>query len=332
MSFVSAVREGLIRAIRAPGLVALLWGVNLLAALPFAVVLGASIHDDVASRPAAHRLESGFDVDWAGELDAGALGFEASFGPEIVGAGAFLRNLEAWWSGRLFTDPAGGWGLLAAGTVFALVWIFLLGGVLHRLAQPRERSSVTLRPGGAGGARGGFGAACGRFFFRFLRLAVLSAPLYLLIFWGARRGFGILEDALRDVTSERTALLGTVLGALLVVLALTLVKVVFDYAKIAVVLEGRRSALGAAWAGARLVASRPLAAVGLYWSFALLALLGLWLYGVVAPQAGPATWPAVLGALVLGQLALALRLGLRVATFGAETALFGSMRSGSRFR
>ena len=309
----AATREGVVRAARSPGLVAMLWAANLLAVLPFAAVLADSIHKDVADRPVAHRLEAGFDADWMGEHGAAARGFEASFDPGIVGAGAFLRNLEAWWSGRLFTEPSGGWGLLAAGLAFALLWIFLLGGVLQRLAGPGT---------GVRGAEAGFAAACGRYFFRFLRLALLAAPLYLLVYWLSRTGFGALEEAMRDVTSERTALLWSAGGALATVLLLTLVKVIFDYGKIAVVVDGRGSALAAAWAGARFVASRPLATLVLYWSFALAALLLLWAYAAVAPQAGPGSWPGVVLALLLGQLALAARVGLRLAVLGGEIALY----------
>ena len=317
MGLFNAIREGFARAVRSPGLVALLWAVHLLAALPFAAVLAGSIHDDVAERPVAHRLQAGYDADWMGEFGAAARGFESTFGPEVVGAGAFLRNLEAWWSGRLFTDPAGGWGLLAAGVGFALLWTFLLGGVLHRLA----RSGRGAEPGRPE-ERAGFAAACGRFFSRFLGLALLAAPFYLLIYWLARTGFGALEEAMRDVTSERTALLWSAAGALLVVLLLTLVKVVFDYAKIAVVVEGRRGVLAAAGAGLRFVLSRPLATLGLYWSFALATLLLLRLYAAVAPQTGPGGWLGVVLALLLGQLALAVRIGLRLAVLGGEAAMY----------
>ncbi len=322
-----AIREGLARAARAPGLLALLWVVNLLVALPMAVVVGRAIESSAGRSLVAERLVQGFDTRWQGELAHQAQGVVKTFSPEIVGAGAFFRNLESWWSGRLFeVEPA----LVAAGLGYALLWVLLLGGVLERLARPAGAAA----PGGEG-APGGpeawtLGAFCGaggRYFFRFLRLAALSGVLYYGIFRLARAGFHALERATRDVTAERTVLLWVFLGAALVVALLTLVRVVFDYARIAVVTEGRRSAFAAAWTGLAFVLEHPVRTLGVYWGLAVLGLVLLGLYALIAPAAGPASWAGVVLAFLLGQAALATRLGLRLATLGGETALFAATPS-----
>lgn len=319
MTLIRSIREGVVRAGSAPVLILFLWAVNLMVALPFAAVLAETIHDSAGDRLVSRELVAGFDPVWHDELEAGARGFERSFGPAIVGAGAFLRNLDAWWSGRLVADGgAGGWGLVAAGFGYALVWALLLGGVIDRLGRG---------DGGSGhgpwrlAARELFSAG-GRYFFRFVRLAVLSGVAYLLIYLGARWLFGLIEEAARDVTVERTVLGWVVAGAALVVLLLSLVRVAFDYAKIAVVAEDRASVLGAAWSGIRFVARHPVRTLGLFWFFAGGALLLLWLYGALAPTAGPTSWAGVILAFLFGQLALATRLGLRLATLGGECALY----------
>jgi len=316
MTLIRSIREGIVRAGAAPALLLFLWAVNLVVALPFAAVLADSIHESAGDRLVSRDLVAGFDPVWYGELEAGAEGFERTFGPAIVGAGAFLRNLESWWSGSLFDGGgAGGWGLVAAGLGYALLWALLLGGVIDRLGRAPDHTPWQLAP------RSLF-AAGGQYFFRFVRLAVLSGVAYLLIYLGARRLFGAIEEATRDVTVERTVLLWVAAGAALVVLLLTLVRVVFDYAKIAVVLDGRRSALGAAWAGVRFVARHPFKTLGLFWIFTGVALLLLWVYGALAPTAGPGSWAGVTLAFLFGQLALATRLGLRLATLGGEAALY----------
>jgi len=316
MTLIRSVREGIARAGAAPVLLLFLWLVNLVVALPFASMLAESIHASAGDRLVSRDLVAGWEPSWYGELEADAQGFERTFGPAIVGAGAFLKNLDSWWSGRLFDGGgAGGWGLVAVGLGYALVWALLLGGVIDRLGRPSESGPWRL-------ALRDLFAAGGRYFFRFVRLAVLSGIAYVLIYLGARRLFGAIEEAVRDVTVERTVLLWVAAGAALVVLLLTLVRVVFDYAKIAVVLDERRSALGAAWAGVRFVARHPFKTLGLFWVFTGVALLLLWLYGALAPTAGPGSWAGVILAFLLGQLALATRLGLRLATLAGESSLY----------
>ncbi len=322
MSLFRAIRQGIVRAGSAPALLALLWALNLLVALPFAATLAGSIDDSVSHRLVQRDLAEGAAggaPEWFGELEAGspAGGFEQTFGPGIVGVGAFLKNLDAWWSGRLF-EPGftGGWGLLAAGALYVLAWSLLLGGVIDRLAGrggPAWR--LPLRELLSAGAR---------FFSRFVRLAVLAGVLYLLVFLGARWLFGMIEEAARDVTVERTALLWTLAGVALVVLVLAVVRTAFDYAKVAVVLDDRRSTLGAVLSGFGFVVRHPAKTLGLFAAFAVAGLLLLWLYGVIAPTAGPASWAGVAAAFVFGQLALGTRLALRLATLGGETALYGA--------
>lgn len=319
-TLIRALRAGLSRAATAPTLIALLWVVNLAAAVPLAVSLAGSIHDSVDGRPVQARLASGWAPEWYAETfgEGGSVGSGPlrTFGPAVVGAGAFLKNLEGWWSGRVLTPGfTGGWGLLAAAVGYALLWALLLGGVIDHVAG---RSGAGRR----GLSLGRFLAAGGRTFFRFVRLAVLSGVLYLLLFLGARRAFGLMEEAARDVTTERTVLLWAACGAALLVVLLSMVRVVFDYAKIAVVTEDRRSALGAARAGLRFVASHPVRTLGLFWIFTGAGLALLWLYGALAPTAGPGTWLGVVLAFLFGQLALVVRLGLRVAVLGGGAALY----------
>ena len=305
-----AFTTGLGRAGRAWRLVLLLWAVNLAVALPFAAALAQEIRGSL-DRSRVHReLLAGFDAGWHGEFQAEAGALAKTLGPELLGAGAFFENLERWWSGGLLAVPP---ALVAAGLLHAVLWAFLLGGVLERLRGPGAASA-------AGAA--GFFAACGRHAFRFVRLALLSGVLYYLVYRLARAGFGALEDASRDVISERTVLLWVVAGAALTVFLLAVVRVVFDYAKVAVVAHGRRSALGAAWAGARFVASRPFATLGLWVAFVLLGAAFLALYSLLPAFTGVATWVSVVLAVFVGQLALAAKLALRLALLGAETLLF----------
>lgn len=304
---VRAALNGAARLGRVRRIVAWLWIANLLFALPLAVSVGAAIGRSIGASRMGERLLEGLDLVWHSEYAAGAGGVAATLQPSQVGVGAFLDNLELWFSGGLFElEP----GLIAGGVLYALVWALLLGGALAYL-QSGARPTV----------RGFFGFG-GEFFFRFVRLTAVVGVLYYGVYRFSRWLFGRLEHLTRDLTVERSVLLVYLCAAALVIVLLLLLRMIADYAKIAMVIEDRRSALFAALRGARFVAGKPLRTFGLVLLFGLAGGLVLYLYALAAPGAGQATWLAVIGAFLVGQLFLIARLGLRLALLGAELDLY----------
>jgi hypothetical protein len=120
--------------------------------------------------------------------------------------------------------------LAAAGALTRHVglWLFLLGGILDRLARDRRVGTA------------GFFGACGVYFFRFLRLSVPIALAYWAIFrW--------VQNYL-----------------LIYFLAMVAVMLLADFARVRAVVEDRRSMLGALLASFRFVRRHPLDVLGLY--------------------------------------------------------------------
>jgi hypothetical protein len=107
----------------------------------------------------------------------------------------------------------------------------------------------------------------------------------------------------------------------LFVLLLVLASLVFDYARIRIVVEDRRSALGALAAAIRFVRRHPGGAVRLYlvnaaaWAFAVL------LYAALAPGAPRSGWSVWL-VLGLGQFYIVARHYLKLVFYGSQTAFF----------
>ena len=307
-----ALVGGLGDALASPRLLAVLWLVLVLVALPAGVLIEESLHGAIGASRADEGLRQGLDLSWLGEYASRASGLETTVRASLVGRGAVFDNLESWFSGELFLD----WRTVAFGAAYALVWLFLLGGALDRFAR-RERQLV-LAP---------YMAASARFYPRLLRLTVVSGLLYFAIYRLARWLFPWIERLTRDVTVERHVLLAYLGGALVIVALLGLVNLVFGYAKIAVVYEGRRSSLGALVRAARFVARRPGKALGLYLALALLAVALIGLYALLAPGAGQSTVLTITLAFLAGQLFLVARLALRLTFFSAQTRLYESERA-----
>jgi hypothetical protein len=255
------------------------------------------------------ELARGFDLGWYGEYEARARGLEATLRPSVAGAGAFLDNLEAFWSGQLFAGFGGFRGLVATGVGYAVLWTFLLGGVVPRLA---------------GAARGSFWATAVRNFPRFLALAVAAWSLYAAVYLLARRVFPWIEGMTRDVTAERAVLLWNLLAALVLVALLVAVRTAVDYARIALVLDERLGLARGALAGAAFLLRRPLVALTPLAAVALAGGAALAVYAWLAPVAGPGSALGVAVAFAWGQLAVAARIGLRLSLLGAEAAVFAA--------
>ena len=120
--------------------------------------------------------------------------------------------------------------------VYVALTTFLLGGILDRLARNRPTAAY------------GFFGASGMFFFRFVRLGLLAVPLYVALFL-----------AIYNELPE-----GDLAGYAVLAPMLLMVNLVFDYAKVRMVVEDRRSAIGAFVAALRFIRRHPVAAINLY--------------------------------------------------------------------
>ncbi len=314
MRIVRSFVAGLEKVVQFPSLIAWLYLTSVLLTVPLALSMRTLLKDSLGSSLVHENLRQGFDMDWYGEFSAGgsgSAGLADSFGPSVVGSLPILSNLEKLLDGEILQADG---TILLAGLLFLLAWAFFAGGILDRYAHPDEPPT-----------RARFFSQNGEYFFRFVRLLIISLLFYWGIFrWVANPLHDWLEDATRDVTQEKTVILFTLLVYALVAFLLLLVSMVLDYAKIALVVERRRSALLACLRGARFVLAHPGSALGLYLLLAAVSLLLVWLYSLVAPGPGQSGTTTILLAFLVGQIYLIARLGLKLWFLAGQTALFQS--------
>ena len=311
MNVLRALLRGLTFAVSWPKLVAWLWLVSVVVAFPAAVYMGASVRTSIGKSLEHKTLLDGLDLVWLGEYQHQAKGIERTLTASALTSAAVFDNLETWFNGKFYrADRA----LLALCLVYILIWTLMLGGILDLFARGPDRFRL-----------GDFLTAGVEYFFRLLRLTLLSGLVYFLIYRLARRIFPWIEEATKDFTAERTILVWNLLGALLIVILLCLVNMIFDYAKIATVRERRRSMVLAAFKGLVFVVMHPLRTFGVYYSLGLVALLLPILYFFLGPGTGQSTWTAVLIAMAVGQLYIVARLLLRLTFYGAELAMYDSV-------
>jgi hypothetical protein len=303
---VPALRDGIRRVNGAPFVLAGMFAVTLLVALPLSFALRGMLEAHLGPSLEAETAATGTNYDWWQEFSAQASGLGTTFVPSIIGFGAVLDNL----SGLADNAPL---AATVAGAVAAwlVIWSFLSGGVLDRYARGRATRSH------------GFFAACGMHFWRFLRLGAIAWIVYAFLFayvheWIFIEAYGRLT---RDLSVERTVFairlacyLG--FGALLV-----LTNIIFDYARVRIVVEDRRSSVAALAASARFCRRHAAGVFCLYTLNGLAFLLLVLAYALVVPGApgtGLSTW-VVLG---LGEAYILGRHYLKLLFYASETAFF----------
>ena len=302
----TAYREGARRVARAPMVVVGAWVTSLAMALPLALVVREMIAGHLGESLAAGAALRGVNWDWWQEFSAQATGIGTTFTPSILGFAAVLRNISDLADNRTLATVVAG-----ALTAWLVVWSFLSGGILDRFARNRAVGAP------------GFFAAAGTHFFRFARLGLAAWLAYYLLFayvhgWLFK---DLWQWAIRDLTVERTAV-QLRLGLYLVFgIMLVFVNLVVDYARIRIVVEDRRSALGAIAAGLRFVLRRPGRTVWLYAINTLGFLLLVAIYAAVAPGArhtGAAEWAA----LFAGQAYVVGRVWVKLLFYASQVAFF----------
>jgi hypothetical protein len=299
---VGAFVDGLMRVKRAPILVIGLWLATVLTALPFAMMLQAMIGDHLGASIAAQSAAEGVNYDWWNEFLAQTSGVGLSFVPAILGFAAVMKNLST------FVDNTGFPVVIAiAVSIHMLVSLFLIGGVLDRLARDRAIGAAA------------FFSACGMYAVRFVRLAILATAVYwvLLVPYHQWLFDELYPTLIENLTVERTAFFYRAGLYALFLVPLTLANLVFDYAKVRAVVEDRRSMIGALVSAIRFISRNPGAVIGLYLLDTLLFLVVIGLYFLTAPAAAANTL-----AFAVGQLYIVFRVVVRLQFAASQIALF----------
>ena len=301
--------DGLQRVTRAPLLCLGVYALTCFTTLPMAFVLHDTIATHLGTSVVANSVSEGFDTGWWEEFRfATEGGIVETFGPEVIGFAAPLSNLSR------FVDADFPRGAVASAIVFYLAaWAFLLGGILDRLARQRQISSA------------GFFAACGVYFWRFTRLALLIVSAYWILFAIVHPLlFQDLYSALtHNSTVERDAAIVQLCLYFIFGVLVVAVSVVFDYAKIRAVVEDRRSMLGAVFASVRFVRQRLISTAHLYLLNAFAFSVVVFLYSLVAPNANTSGITLWLG-FAVGQIYIAARLFIKLTLYASQTSHFQS--------
>jgi hypothetical protein len=305
----TAWRDGVRRVKSAPAILLGVWALTLLVSVPMAAAMRGMLAQHLGASLAADTAASGVNYDWMQEFAEQAAGLGTTFKPTIIGFGAVLDNLSAF-----IDDTERPIVVVAAASVYIVLWIFVAGGILDRYARDRATRTV------------GFFASSGVFFFRFLRLAAIQWMVYALLFGSMHAWLfdRLYPRIIHEVAVERTAFMVRIALYLVFGILVAACSIIFDYAKVRAVVEDRRSMLSAIAEGVGFISRNYAATVSLFLvNFTLFAIV-VGVYAMIAPGAGGSSGVSMWGALLVGQLYVIARLWVKLVFWASGTALFQS--------
>ncbi len=283
MSVLTAIAKGVGTAFRKPRIVAVLYVLNVLFTVAAAVPLLLIVQQEL--------------------------------GPSLVGSN--VRPMDAMWIGEAVLKygealmPLLG-GVLVVGVLCLVLNIFLNGGVVGRLLD-REGASK-LEP---------FFADSGRYFWRYVRIFLLS-----LVFWVLTFGLvlnllsALIRPLMENAWTEWLPLILSNLHLLIALLLLSIVRMIVDYARIAVVSDGERSVLRALRHAVRFLGARFFRAWAIYLLLVVLTLAGTIVFYVVFGRFAAPGVAGVVAGLVWTQLYVLFRLWMRTVFVAAQAEYY----------
>jgi len=308
MTSISNLSKGYTTVKTAGRLVIFLYLINLAFSLILAVPMHEAVKESLGRSQAGERMAKGFDYLWWEEFRDKSHGLAKTYGPTVFGRGALLNNLEGLVGMRLGTLPS---AVLLTLIVYLTLHAFLAGGVLGSYAQESPEF----------GLRGFLGEAI-QYFPSFLGLMLLSwAFFYIVMFILSARLSLLVERMSRTALTERAPFFAGLAVSLVVWVLIMFIQMVFDYARIRTVLEGRTGVFRAAWQGLALVVRHPLATLGLTYSLFIVTAIVSVAYVLLKETIVQSTAGGVLLAFALQQVFILALVGLRCWTYAGQLHL-----------
>ena len=298
---------------RVPKMVLFLFVVNLLFSLLLAIPMYNSLKDSFGRSEAGSRMAKGFDYVWWEEFRDEARGLETTFSPSVIGKGAILTNLESLIQMRFLSLPP---ILLVFGLFYIILHTFLAGGILTIFSQ--DAPGFTLKE---------FIQGAGSHFLRFFGLMLFSWVFIIAI-------GSLLQDALISILSGISSnslsevtpfFIGLGINALIFILLL-FIQMVFDYARIKVVLEESRNILKSTLEALAFVFKYPFSTLGLFYLIFLIQVAVTVIYILLKEIIPQSNFPWVLAAFIIQQLFIFAVIWIRCLLYSSQMQLYKYMK------
>jgi hypothetical protein len=224
----------------------------------------------------------------------------------------FSGRTSAPWTSCGSARPSSSTRRPSRAALYLVFHIFLNGGIVGRLLD--REGPTTIEP---------FFGDCGRYFWRFVRIFLLSCVfLFLTLGVVMRLVSGLIRPAMETAATEWLPLILSNVHLLLALLLLSVVRMVVDYARIAVVADGERKVLRALRHALKFLGHRFFRAWAIYLLVTFLSLAGMVVFHMVFNRLGAPAVPMVVAGLIWMQVYVVFRLWVRTLFVSAQAEYY----------
>ncbi len=315
MKMIKALRNGLNLVIENYKMVPIIYVVNLAAGLLLAIPFTSQLGKEIAFKGVRDDLTTSFNFDWWSALQTSKEGLINTLRPAIDGGfGPVFDNLELLLSGG-FTRYSLVVFLLAL--VYISIAAFFNGGTLALYADEKRSYST-----------GRFFSLSGFYYHHLFALALTMVLLFLVIYKFLHPAlFSVIDAIAAPLMSEKAVWWLNFGGYLIFALLFVLIKIVFDYAKIILIKENHESSWFCIWLAFKFVVGHPLKTLGLYGLLLLISAAVMLVLGSLLEIINPTGIFVLIILVVLQQIFIFIKIGLRLVFLGSQLALYGQKKT-----
>ena len=328
MNILSAFKQGIAQVSRTKRFVFFAWFVNVVITMPLALPVLSQLDGYLRNTVMEEKILQRMDATWADtyRADMENSEFLRTLDYSVFGYAPFVNHLEMQMNGT-FIKTLGGflydfffrWEINRASTsllfLLSLLYVcmnsFLSGAFIAVYSKEYPFSFTEFLTEGA------------RYFGKFFRIALVALLIYFLF-------FTLVVDWMNNSiarwtqaeASETVPYTYYMIRNVIVLFFFSFLAMIFDYARVRMVVDDRTSSLAASAAGTKFAVTNARSTYGLYLLLSLIGLVLIALYAMierVIPQ--DSYWPLLL-LFVLQQCYMLARFGLKAGFYGSQTRLY----------
>jgi len=308
MNIFKAINNGITLVIKNYKMALIVYLVNIVLAILIAIPIYSTLKDNIADRGVRDALEQNFDYEWWSSFNFQAEGLKKTIRPALSsGFAPLFDNFELFLTGK-FTS----FGMVIFFWGLAMVFIsaFFNGGVIGLYADEKLTFSVSR-----------FFSLSGFYFHHFFALALTMLLVVFIFYKTLHRLILNLADQITAGAAGNSWLFHF-LAYLLLLLIIFFIKIIFDYAKIILVLENQKSSWLCIWLATKFVVRHLLKTFGLYLLLSVIGLSIVLCFGFLLDVLNASSLFILLTVILLQQLFIFIKIGLRFCFYASQLELY----------